>query len=491
MTQHYDMVVVGGRVGATLTAALLAKRGFRTLLVDQGELASQDRHLLHDLVPACADSKVMERVHEELGIRLETEKRLKPIEPALQVVFRDQRIELSASRAGLVAELKRARAMPLDKAETVLVGLETEAEGVGEFLAAARELPANGFFQKRAAGNLMRRHSSLAQTLSEHDPLADAPEELRAALLALLPFATHLDASEPDSVTVARLVRPLQRWLLGLQQIELEGGLRGLFLEVAKRRAFDEHLGAVAKLEPGSKQITLELVQSRQAITADVVIDASTDLSGIETIATKLQKKELALTLQAAKPKGHLHVMGIEVDEDVLGPGMSQYLLLLNGRQDGARTDEDPNAMADRPIFVTRRPAETKGRQELILAHPVSAVRAHAEGLDQLEAAMQARLQRLVPFLSDGNPKVHTLFGRGATRDHRPVLAHPLYDPELDPQFGLTGVSMRTPYKNIFLAGPAVVPGLGIEGEYWSALQAADAAVVAKTGSKPKKQLLA
>lgn len=491
MTQHYDMVVVGGRVSATVTAALLTKRGFRTLLVDQGELASQDAHLLHDLVPSGAGSLVMQRVHDELGIHLETDKRLTAVAPGLQVIFRDQRIELNASRPGLIAEFSRGRAKPLGGTEEVLLGLDNEAETLGEFLAAAKELPANGFFQKRNAAQLMRRYAALGETLASHDPLKAAPKELRAALLALLPFATHLDAVQADTVTVARLVRPVQRWLQGLRQIDIEGGLRGLFLEVARRRAFDEHLGAVAKLAPGSKQVTIELVQSRQEITADVLIDASTDLSGIETIATKLQKKELALTLQAAKPKGHLHVMGIEIDEQVLSPGMGRYMLLLNGRVDEARQQEDPNAMADRPILVTRRDADAPGRQELVLAHPVSAVRAHAEGLDQLESAMQARLERLVPFLADGHPTVHTLFGRGATRDHRPVLAHPLYDPDLDPQFGLTGVSMRTPYKNIFLAGPAVVPGLGIEGEYWSALQAADAAVVAKTGSKPKKHLLA
>ena len=104
---------------------------------------------------------------------------------------------------------------------------------------------------------------------------------------------------------------------------------------------------------------------------------------------------------------------------------------------------------------------------------------------------MRARVERLVPFLAEGNPVIRVLSGRGATRDQRSVLPHPLYDPELDPEPGLTGVGMRTPHKNLFLAGPAVLPGLGVEGEYWTALQAADAISVVKTGAKVKKHLLA
>lgn len=491
MTRHYDAVVVGGRLSATLCAALLAKRGLRTFLVDQGELASLDAHLLHDLVPSPSGSMVIQRVHEELGIRLESEPRLHPVKPPLQVILPDQRFELEPERARLLAALKRERSGHLDDTPSALDRLELEAGRVGEFLSEAKELPAQGFFSRRAAVQLMRRHDGSGLKLGEEDVLEGVPLELRAALLALLPFVTHLDAAEASDLTLARLTRPVQRWLRGMGRLELHGGLRALILEVAARRAFDEHRGAVARLEPSGKQVRLELVQAKEEITADVVIDASTDLSGIETIPARLQKKELALTLQAAKPKGRLHVMGVELDKAVLPPGMGDYLLLLNGRADPARFDAESRSLQDRPILVVRRPTKAPGRQELVLAHPVSAVRAHAEGLDRLEAAMRARLERLVPFLSEGHPQVHSLTGRGATRDHSPVLPHPLYDPELDPDLGLTGVPMRTPYKNVLLAGPAVLPGLGVEGEYWAALQAVDAACVLKLGGKPKKRLLA
>ena len=50
------------------------------------------------------------------------------------------------------------------------------------------------------------------------------------------------------------------------------------------------------------------------------------------------------------------------------------------------------------------------------------------------------------------------------------MRAHPLYDHELDTVAGVARVSLRTPYKNVFVAGPVVLPGLGAEGELRTAL---------------------
>lgn len=483
MTRHYDAVVVGGRLSATIAAALLVKRGQRTLLIDQGELKSQGSDLLADIVPSPAGSLVMERVHDELGLRLESEGRLRPVKPGLQVVLPDHRLELSPKRERLTQEFARADAASL---AGTLDRVKEASEEVARFLEESKELPASGFFDRRTAAATARRHAGVGTPAAERGLFEDGPAALHQTLLGLLPFITHLDARDAQLPT-ARLARPAQRWLQGLGQLEVEGGLRGLFLEHAERRAFERHDGAVAELLPAGKDVRLKLGHGDPDVTCDVLVDASTDLSGIEQIPSRKQKKDLALALQAARPKGRLHILEIELDARAIPPGMGRYLLLLNGRQ-GARDGAD--GPEDRPILLTRRPAG-EGREALVCAHPVSSVRSHEEGVDQLEAAMRARVTRLVPFLEDASPAVRTLSGRGASGSRNAVLDHPLYDPDLDPAMGLTGVSMRTPHKGVLLAGPAVLPGLGVEGEYWSALQAVEAALVLRTGTKPKKRLLA
>ncbi|HEY6105533.1 MAG TPA: phytoene dehydrogenase, partial [Anaeromyxobacteraceae bacterium] len=53
------------------------------------------------------------------------------------------------------------------------------------------------------------------------------------------------------------------------------------------------------------------------------------------------------------------------------------------------------------------------------------------------------------------------------------LMAHPLYEVRLPQALGVTGLPTRSPIKNLFFAGREVVPGLGIEGEFHAALQAA------------------
>ena len=110
--------------------------------------------------------------------------------------------------------------------------------------------------------------------------------------------------------------------------------------------------------------------------------------------------------------------------------------------------------------MLVAMPDPAPGRARYVALHPVSEVRLHAEGLDRLERAMRARIERLVPFLNDGKPVITAATSR----------AHPLFDAELDPIAGVARVSIRTPYKNVLIAGPVVLPGLGAEGEHLSAL---------------------
>ena len=53
------------------------------------------------------------------------------------------------------------------------------------------------------------------------------------------------------------------------------------------------------------------------------------------------------------------------------------------------------------------------------------------------------------------------------------LLAQPLYQAELDATLGITGLPVRAPWKNAFFAGREVVPGLGLEGEFFAGIQAA------------------
>ena len=487
MTRHYEAVVVGGRLSAVVAAALLAKRGVRGLLVDDGELASEDPYLLVDSVPADADSAVMKLVHSELGLQDELRNRSEPLTPLLQIVWPDLRLDLSDDPATRLAELQRALGRQARGIDGFFERLDTAAKGVGDFLSSSGELPASGYFNRRSARSNARRYADVTQTLTDSNLLRDLEPEAVELFLSPLPFLTYIEDLTGERGSVARFARPLARFLAGPRTLRNGKSLRGLFAGVAERRAFEVQHGALEAAEPKGKQVLLRLSGQGDTITTDVMIDATGELSGLGVLPLHKRKRDLSEALQTARPKAMLHVLGIDLDDAVIPPGMGQHLLLLNGRRDPTRAEPE---MADRAIWLTRRPAKQPGRTQLVVAHPFSAAWSHANGLTVLERMMKSRVERIVPFMAEGRPEVHTLSGSGGgTNQGRPVLPHPLFGPDLDPSTGLTGVPCRTSLKNVFVAGPAVLPGLGVEGEYYAALQAADACEALLRGTKPKRGL--
>lgn len=486
--RHYEAVVLGGGLSACIAAALLSKRGFRVLIVDQGELASTRSGLLPDLVLAAEGSLAMELVHAELSLGHELQARTRPFAAGFQAILPDERVDLPGDRLGLLGEVKRAFGpATVERTREFMSALDAAELAGGEFLAEAGPLPAEGFFQRRSVATLAKRHAALGQPLRESERFRQLPDPLFGMLIALLPFVTYLDAAPNDRISVLRFVRPVARFLRGVHRLADDASFRELLVQHAQRGRTEVIRSAIKRLDLRGDQLDLEIDGEQASFTADALIDASADLSGLQTLPAKSKAKALGLMLQEAAPKGHLHAVSIEVDRDVLPPGMAENLLLANGR--GRARAEDGDATEDRPILLLSRGSAvaTPERVRLVALHPLSQVRSHTQGTDRLDLAIRARIERLVPFLEDGHPSFTPLSGQG--NSEWPLIEHPLLDPELDPLMGVGGTSFRTPQKNVFVAGPTVLPGLGAEGEYIAALQAVDALEAQTRGKKIPKTL--
>jgi hypothetical protein len=126
--------------------------------------------------------------------------------------------------------------------------------------------------------------------------------------------------------------------------------------------------------------------------------------------------------------------------------------------------------------------AGAKGHEASAGEKVLTAGMAVAEGAAPAESA--ARLRRAVagflPFLD------RATLHRSATGER--VAAggfHPLFAARPDRALGVGGVSSASPIRNLFLAGREVLPGLGFEGHFQAAWQAAEA-VETLLGSKPR-----
>jgi hypothetical protein len=64
---------------------------------------------------------------------------------------------------------------------------------------------------------------------------------------------------------------------------------------------------------------------------------------------------------------------------------------------------------------------------------------------------------------------------------------HPLYEADLDEALGVSGLQVKGPWKNLFFAGREVLPGLGVEGEFYAGIQAAGHVAAALGTKNPLK----
>jgi hypothetical protein len=103
-----------------------------------------------------------------------------------------------------------------------------------------------------------------------------------------------------------------------------------------------------------------------------------------------------------------------------------------------------------------------------------------APGASDDEIARLARRARetladLIPFFDRHLVRESVPALAGPPERRRAFVAHPLYEVTARQTLGVTGIDPRA-LKNLVFAGREVVPGLGVEGEFHSGVQAAAAA---------------
>ncbi len=510
MTQHFDVAVIGGQTAGVVTAALLAKRGKRVVLLDHGEsITHYRRHglcmpLTPALVPMFEGSPVMQKVHTELGLGPDLRTSTTVLKPGFQAIMPDQRIDVPADREAFLAELSQEFPNEIGAMKQVFERLYALDEEISAFLSVAPPMPPSGLIERFKTRKIFGQVAHLAAPFAKAELLQGLPVDhpLIDLLLGPLTFFAHLD---PDAASTLHAVRMLARYFDGVVGFaDPLGGLYASLLKAAKHAGVDMHRGTLVKAVNGHGRHLeeIEAVDLKDTFTADYFV-AATRGPFHELLPPGRLQMRYASGQQAAKPLQSLLVLNLLVRRAVMPKAMANAVFLLNGRrQPRGQHPSDP------PLFLQRFPAlkgepgqvhgnealEVPDQEIVCVACPVAATEndTSADRLALLKHQMIERVNRLVPFLRDYLDDASLAVDKSSwDADNRlaaagldPWSMHPIFSPKIPPFLGIAVRPLDTVYTNLFHCGVDVVPGLGIEGEYLSAT-----GVAQRIGERTHKQV--
>lgn len=470
----YDVIVLGGQLGGALAAALLAKRGYRILLVDHDGMGAgyeRDGYLLPYapfIAPGVKSMPLVELAFEELALTTTLQRALETRSPALQLVLPRQRLDLHREPAATAADMRRAFGDAGAPVAAAIEALAAHHEKTDAFLREPlMDLPPDGFMQAWKLNGWIKRNPGVDEPVP-----APAGEEVGALLARLQSFMSYLaGASTPLAVgrPLSQALRSPGRYPGGRE------GLREILLKklsdlggVVLGRDGGENFVAEELAFEGGKLVGVKLLQSENIYRAGAVL-AATDAGALRRLVhDKKRHRKLVEQLDQSTTKHFLFSVNWVVDADALPRGMGDQVLVHVNEELGAMLVQvGPARRVGKPDDESRR---------VVCAGafvPASARELGEAHLKSLAERLSGHLEALMPFARERAALISAPYlDAGGVRGSR-LLPHPLFGVDVEQKLGVEGLKQRTAVKNLILANREVLPGLGLEGEFVAGIRGA------------------
>jgi hypothetical protein len=482
-SNHYDVIVLGTQPGPMLAGALLAKRGFRVLLLGQDDVGpvytAADRVLPRAPYTFLGvHSPVARRIFQELALHQLFRRRAASMDPAFQVALPRHRLDLPLDDVDLEREIEREFPevkRPIDDFHKSILRTAGELDRILD-----RDLvwPPESFLERR---ELARASSQLpfGKDGDGPDPLAELPDEhpFRQVVQAPVRFA---EGADPDHPTALRVSRHFASWLRGAATVE--GGwdwIRKMLIDRVRA-----HSGEIRERERADQillkrnvAVGVRVAGSGELIGSTFVVYGGDVASLLRVLPDRHPFEELFEKIGEPQARWYRYTLNVLVPAEAVPVGMARDVFFVRDarrplasenllRVEVGATDPEGNRLLCTEALLPRRAIEDA-------AGFVESVRERVLG----------SLGELVPFLGRHVILVDSPHDGRDLQDHANKTTIPPAEPwTRGPQtmqavhgypvttaFGLCAMPVRTPIKKLLLGNRQVCPGLGDEGAFVTA----------------------
>ena len=472
-TNFYDVVVCGGEIGGLIAGALLARRGFRVMVLGHEpalaafEAGGTTLSAAPALLPSIDDPPTA-RVLKELDVTAHVKRKTATADPAFRLLLPGQRLDIVRDPAQQERELARAFGAAGGSVAAVMERLRAASRLLDPLFASAITLPPNGFWERREVGRL---RSLLPRPTT--DLFAPLPLEHPFRAMAASP-AIHGAAAVAHDVGPICEARAFDVARRG--EYSLEGGLAALQAMLFARL---ELFGADRR-----ERLTPAEVVVRRGRVAGIRVRPRDETIGCHHLlwagsaaglTAALAPDAVAPHKRPAAPRvtGYRYGIAALVEPDALGADLPPRVLAIG---DPARPLSEDNAVA----ITVGQPSPRDPRQIPIWIEcsvPAHLVEAGPSYLRALRGRVTHVVRRLLPDFArhmivlsspyDGLPPEHrgTPVPETTPPAVLPTIAPPaLVGPTPQRPLDIVGLPHATAVKNLYLVGRENLPGLGLEG---------------------------
>ena len=502
MAKHYDVVVLGAGIGALSTAALLARRSWRVLVLGQGE---RPAHYVYDKLPharrpftfLAGASPAWARILAELAQSQTFRRHVRSLDPMLQVLEPRVRLEIPPDSQLFGRELDRE----FPEVRRVVDELYAELARTNEVVDAAfqRDVvwPPGTFWERRETSRVAATMPHFHE--GAKDLLAEFPHEhpYRSVVLTTVRFASDLAPPFPP-LSVARLHGA---WTRGVSELlRGEADVTDFLVDRVRAHGGDARLGERASY-----------IATRHGKVTGVVLEGDEEVTGVQFVVTEGSSPSVLELARDYRPsrraldarpelalESNRFVTSFLVRREGLPAPLATESFLLSGSA--------PDRAVAPIVHLQISPDErTPEGMVLLVAESFVSGRLEPKDLARTRASVVAVVESFLPFIErhyvaidsphDGLPLWDYRSGKRVLVDRTKVRpgGGTVEAETMVPQLrvhggsleGVGGEPIRFPLAGAFGVGRSILPGLGQEGELLAAWGAAR--TITRTDRKKEK----